>query len=137
MSRWLQPGRLGPIIAGLAGMGGFFAELSPQGYGFADTDDPSVGIAFVAAHPTDWVLAGDLFLLASIALIVAVIAMRERLAMVALPGATRSDVAGDAVTVIGLLAATFLFGHGVVRLAGSPMLYVHGLDTAGARLRTS
>ena len=130
MSGWSRPERLGPIIAGLAGLGWFFAELAPQSYGFNDTDDPSVGLAFVAAHPTAWALAGDLFLVMSIALIVAVIATRSRLTAGAAPGSTRSDVVVDSVTVVGLLSAAFLFGHGMVRQAGGPMLHVEGLDVA-------
>ena len=130
MSRWFRAERLGPIIAGLAGLGWFFAELSPQGYGFADTDDPSVGLGFVAAHPTAWALTGDLFMLMSLALIVTVIATRNRLTAGSGPGVARSDVALDAVTVVGLLSAAFLFGHGVVRQAGGPMLYVESLDVA-------
>lgn len=129
MTRWLQPGRLGPIVAGLAGIGWFVAELAPQGYGFADTDDPRVSLAFAAAHPTDWALAGAFLLVASVALIVAVIATGDRLAMGAAPDSIAgSDVPQRAVTVVGLLSAAFLFGHGVVRMGGGPLLYVQGLD---------
>jgi hypothetical protein len=129
MSTWLQAGRLGPIVAGLAGLGWFVAELAPQGYGFADTDDPSVSLAFVSEHPTDWALAGVLLLVASVALIVTVIVIGDRLKAGAARDATvGSDVASRAITVLGLLAAAFLFGHGVVRMSGGPLLYVNGLD---------
>jgi hypothetical protein len=129
MTRWFQPGRLGPIVAGLAGICWFVAELAPQGYGFADTDDPRVSLAFVAAHPTDWALAGVLLIVASVALIVAVIATGDRLATgTATDRTAGSDVPLRAVTVVGLLSASFLFGHGVVRMGGGPLLYVKGLD---------
>ena len=127
--RWLRAGRIGPIVAGLAGFGAFVAELAPQANGFADTDDPSVSLRFVAAHPTDWAIAGVLFIVTSLALIVAVIAINDRLA-----AAARADATGDpgvgrrSVTVVGLFSAGFLFGHGVIRLAGGPMLYVDSLD---------
>lgn len=128
-SRWLRAGSIGPIVAGLAGFGWFVAELAPQGYGFADTDDPSVGLRFVAAHPTDWASAGVLLIVASLALIVAVIATADRLAAAAPARTARdADVARRSVTVVGLLSAAFLFGHGVVRMVGGPMLYVDGLD---------
>jgi len=58
-----------------------------------------------------------------------VLATADRLA-----AAAPADTAGDAevvrrsVTVVGQLSAAFLFGHGVVRLVGGPLLYVRGLD---------
>jgi hypothetical protein len=128
MSRWFHAARLAPLLAGLAGIGWFVAELAPQGYGFADTDDPSVSLGFVAAHPTDWALAGALLIAASVALIVTVIALGDRLAAAA-PDTTGSpDVAGRTATVLGLMAAAFLFGHGVIRMGAGPLLYVYGLD---------
>jgi hypothetical protein len=129
MSRWLRPTRIGPIVVGLAGLGWFVAELAPQGHGFADTDDPSVSLAFVRAHPTDWALAGVLVLLASVALIVTVIAIGDRLAIGAPDPSHTPGVAPRVVTVLGLLGAAFLFGHGVVRMAAGPLLHVDGLDS--------
>jgi hypothetical protein len=123
--------RLAPILAGLAGLGAFFAELAPQGAGFPDTDDPSIGLAFIAAQPTAWAVCGALFFVASFALVVSVIAIGDRLSpRTAAGGDSGSDLAGRAVTVVGLFSAAFLFGHGVVRFGGSPLLYVQSLDQA-------
>jgi hypothetical protein len=129
MSDWLPAARLAPIGAGLAGIGWFLAELAPQGAGFADTDNPAVGLRFVAAHPTDWALAGVFLIVASLAPIVAVIALGDRL-RVGVPDTDHApDVALRTATVLGLVAAAFLFGHGVVRMGAGPLLYVDGLDS--------
>jgi hypothetical protein len=121
--------RLAPIVAGLAGIGWFTAELAPQGAGFGDTDDPSVGLAFVAAQPTAWAFAGVFLIVASLALIVTVIALGDRIRAAAQDSNDAPDVAVRTATVLGLLAAAFLFGHGVVRMATGPLLYVDGLDS--------
>ena len=47
----LSARRLAPIIAGVAGLGWFWAELAPQRLGFEDTDDPAVSLQFLAAEP--------------------------------------------------------------------------------------
>ena len=127
----LRAGRISLIVAGLAGIGWFVAELAPQAYGFADTDDPAVSLRFVAAHPTDWATAGVLAIVTAMALIVAVISTADRLAA-ATPARPAGDgaVARRSVAVVGLVSAAFVFGHGAVRMAGSPMLYVNSLDAA-------
>jgi hypothetical protein len=130
MARWLEAARLGPTVAGLAGLGWFVADLAAQGSGFADTDDPSVGLLFVTAHPTDWAIAGSLMILAAVALIVSVLAIGDRLGAGATgDAAPHSNVGPRTATVLGLMAAAFLFGHGVVRMGSGPLLYVNGLDS--------
>jgi hypothetical protein len=122
MGRMIASHRLAPIIAGVAGLAWFWAELAPQRTGFSDTDDPAMGLRFVAAHPEAWAIGGLALGIASIALIATALSMRLRL------GATEDGTRVDVLTVVGLFAAAMLFGMGVVRMAGGPMLYVRGLD---------
>ena len=132
MRSWLTAGRLAPIIAGLGGLAWFWLELAPQRTGFADTDDPSIGLAFINAHPTAWPMAGLALGITAIALVATVLGLRTRL------GAVRGDPSGsdgpgvavDTITVVGLMGAAALFGMAAVRMSGGPVRYVQGLDQA-------
>jgi hypothetical protein len=125
MARWLSADRGAPIVAGLAGLAWFWAELAPQRAGFEDTDNPATGLAFVAAHPDAWVHAGLALAIAALALVVTVLAMRDRLEAAGRPQA--GTVATRAIMVVGLFAAGMLLLMAAVRLAGGPLLYVQGL----------
>jgi uncharacterized membrane protein len=135
MARGFTSARIAPIVAGIAGVAWFGAELGPQisvGY---DTDNPAEGLAFIAANPTAWPLAGVALGIAAVALVATVLAMRARL--VTGQAAPRTDgiederrVAADTVTVVGLFAAAMLFGMAAVRMSGGPVRYVQGLDQA-------
>jgi hypothetical protein len=118
--------RVAPILAGLAGLLGFWAELAPQRAGFRDTDDPAQGLLFLAAQPTAWAFVGVPFLVLSIALVVTVLSVRGRLATTDAADMT----AIDAVSVVGLFAALMAFGFGVVRMGAGPVQYIQGLDQA-------
>lgn len=121
--------RIAPITAGVAGLAWFWAELAPQRFGFFDTDDPSVSLRFLAAHPEAWVQAGLALAIASIALLATVIVVRDRLAagLVAAGRAEAPDLAARTVSAVGFVAAAMLLGMALVRLAGGPVLYVAGL----------
>src|SRR3954466_13496934 len=93
--------RVAPILAGLAGLLGFWAELAAQRAGFPDTDDPAEGLLFLAAQPTAWAFVGVPFLGLSMALVVTVLSVRGRLATTDAADMT----AIDAVSVVGLFAA--------------------------------
>lgn len=129
MTRSREADRLAPIIAGLAGLGWFWAELAPQRAGFPDTDDPAMGLQFIAAHPQAWPLAGLALGIAAIALVGTVLAVRARLGGPSDAGNPRG-IAVDTISVVGFLAAAMLFGMAAVRMSGGPVRYVHGLDQA-------
>ena len=119
--------RLAPIIAGLAGLAWVWAELAPQRLGFEDTDDPAVSLRFLAADPGAWAQAGLALFVAALALLVTVLAMRDRLDAPVTPG-TDAPLAPRVVTTIGVLAVAMLLGMAVIRLSGGPVRYVQGLD---------
>ena len=133
MSRFLAAERFAPIVAGLAGLAWFWAELAPQRTGFEDTDNPATGLAFLAAHPEAWQQAGLALFVAGLALVATVLGTRDRLSVTE-PDAGRgrpdSPVAVRTISIVGLFAAAALIGMGCVRLSGGPVRYVQGLDQA-------
>lgn len=125
MSRSWHAARIAPLVAGLTGLAWFWFELAPQRAGFEDTDNPALGLQFIAAFPGAWVSAGVALAISAIALVATVIAMRDRLEA-ARPG--EAGVAVRTIAIIGLFAAFMLLGEAVTRLAGGPLLYVRSLD---------
>lgn len=121
--------RLAPLTAGLAGLAWFWFELAPQRTGFEDTDNPAIGLQFLAANPGAWTITGLALGVAALALVATAIAMRDRLERDAQPDDERG-VAVRTITMIGLFAALFLLGHAATRLAAGPIGYVQGLDQA-------
>jgi hypothetical protein len=130
MPRWFSTERAAPIVAGIAGLAWFWAELAPQGTAYPDTDNPAQGLAFITANPTAWPLAGLSLGIATVALVATVLAMRVRLNAAETPRAAddASRVAVDSMTVVGLFSAAMLFGMAAVRMSGGPLRYVQGLD---------
>ena len=122
--------RAAPVVAGLAGLGWFWAELAPQREGFPDTDDPAVSLQFLAAHPGAWTQAGLFLGIAAFALIATVLAHRRTTVRPASAGAEPESVWPSFVAVVGVLSAAFLLGMAIVRLGGEPLLYVRRLDQA-------
>lgn len=118
--------RLGPLVAGLAGLAWFWFELAPQRAGFEDTDNPATGLQFIAAFPGAWVAAGLALAVAALGLVATVIAVRDRLE--AADAHRGSGVAVRTASVLGLFAALMLLGQASTRLAGGPVAYVAGLD---------
>lgn len=124
MSRTDTAGGLALILFALAGVAWFALEVVPVGLGFEDTDDPAVSIAFLREHSVVWAQSGlALFAMAG-GLLVASLAVAEVLA------GRAGTLAVRAVTVIGLVSATFLFGQGVLRNSALPILYIDGIATA-------
>jgi len=117
---------MAPLVAGLSGLAWFWFELEPQRRGFEDTDNPAVGLQFIAAYPQAWALAGIALAIAAIALVIAVLAMHDRLAAARPAGSPA--IIERSIMVLGLLAAAFLLGQAATRLAGGPVAYVQGLD---------
>ncbi len=75
-----QTGRLSRVWASIvftiAGLGWFGLELSPQFYGFRDTDSPQVMLAFLAEHSRLFALAGLCLVVLAFALVWMVQQMR-------------------------------------------------------------
>ena len=133
MNRFLRVERLSPVIAGIAGLVWFWAELAPQSTAYPDTDNPAQGLAFITASPTAWPLAGLALGIAAVALVATMLAMRARLIAAQEEPRGRHDerrIAIDTITVVGLFAAAMLFGMAAVRMSGGPVRYVQGLDQA-------
>lgn len=106
----------------MAGIAWFALEIAPPLLGFEDTDDPALSLQFLRTYPEIYLLAGLTLFLMAAALTVATFAMFDTLAARANLLALRS------VSVLGLVSATFFFGHGVLRHGAGPMLHIDGLD---------
>ncbi len=119
--------RLAPIVAGLAGLGWFWAELAPQRAGFPDTDNPAQGLRFVAAHPEGWTLAGITLAVAALALAATVLGRHRDLVRRPL-NPDRPSIAPGFATFVGLLSASLLLAMAILRLVVGPLLYVRSLD---------
>jgi hypothetical protein len=133
MNRQASVERLAPAVAGLAGLAWFWLELAPQRTPYPDTDDPAMGLAFIAANPGAWPLAGLALGIAAIAIAVTVLGARLRLRASAdqsLSGGGETGVAIDTMAFVGLISAAMLFGMAAVRMSGGPVRYVQGLDQA-------
>jgi hypothetical protein len=114
-------GSIAAIFFGVAALAWFVVELSPQFYGFEDTDSPAVMLAFLRGH-------GSLFALGAVALFV----MAGSLTVVCFAASDvlrRSDrqVGGRTMTFFGLIAAASFFLLGVVRFSTGPVLHIDGL----------
>lgn len=137
-----MPGRwsagVAPIVTGLSGLAWTWAELAPQRFGFEDTDDPAVSLAFIAAHPEEYAQAGLFLMVTSIGLVATVLgAVRHAAKPAPASGPPGLETDGDHVpiglgvaTFVGLVGAAFLFGMAVLRMAGGPLLYVNQLNPA-------
>ncbi|HJP89926.1 MAG TPA: hypothetical protein VJ850_12895 [Candidatus Limnocylindrales bacterium] len=118
--------RIAPVVAGVAGLAAFWAELAPQRAGFPDTDHPGQGLEFIAAQPGAWAVVGVAFMAFAVALVVTVLSVRARLLAASPTG--QESVSVDALTVIGLFGALMAFGFGIMRMGAGPIQYIQGLD---------
>jgi hypothetical protein len=115
-------GALGPILVGLAGVAWFWLELTPPRLGFEDTDSPAASLPFLRANPEVYGMAGVALFVLAAALLITTLIVAERLSGRANALAVRT------LTVIGIVAATCFFLHGILRFSAEPILYIDGLD---------
>jgi hypothetical protein len=111
--------------AGLLGLAWFALYLAQPMLGFADTDDPALGVRFVRAYPEVFTATGTLLILTSIVLTVAVKSL----------AATRPQERGSwgvkAASAFGLFAAFSFLVFGALRIAAvGPLLHMASLDAA-------
>lgn len=110
------------IVFAAASVAWFVLELSPPRLGFADTDDPAVSLDFLRQHGIVYAYAGLALFTMAAGLLVGSLALSDRLAE------TPQSLAARAIAGVGLAAALFFFGHGVLRNSVGPMLHVESLD---------
>jgi hypothetical protein len=120
-------GRLGGASLLLMAMAysAFWAlELYRQALGFQDADNPAVMIAFLRQHPDVYTWSGIAFVAMGVALVVAVLAVWD------LMGSEPGAVVLRAAAVLGLFAAAFFFGQGVLRVqAPGTLLHMAGMGS--------
>ncbi len=113
---------LSTLAFALAGLVYFALQLVPPSLGFEDTDNPSVSIAFVRAHPDIQVMAGIALILMAITLTVAVLSVAE----VAAPRADSLPL--RCLSAFGLFAAALFLVTGGLRIGASgPLLHIASL----------
>jgi len=119
-------------VTGLAGLVWVWTELAPQRFGFEDTDDPAVGLQFLAAHPGSHASAGLWLMIASLALIATVLEVAGRLGQsdAREPEGRSAPLGTSYLRVIGLLAGALLLVMALTRLAEGPVRHVQSLDQA-------
>ncbi len=120
------------IVAGLAGVGvgllgiaWFALYLAQPMLGFADTDNPALGVRFVRANPEIFTATGTLLILSSIILTIAVTSL----------AATGRQEPGSwalrSASAFGLFAAFSFLVFGAMRIgAVGPLLHIASLDAA-------
>jgi hypothetical protein len=114
-------GRLGGaalLLVAVAFSAFWSLELYREALGFQDADNPATMIAFLRQHPNVYTWSGIAFVVMGVALVVAVLAVRD------LMGSEPGAVAINAAAVLGLFAAAFFFGQGVLRVQ-SPGTLMH------------
>jgi len=110
---------IGFTVAGLAWFG---LELSPQVYGFEDTDSPRVMLAFLTEHAQLFAFAGLCLFVMAFTLTWTVQATRDPAEM------DEPHTAAATVRSFGLIAAGSFLVAGVLRFSNEPLLYISGLD---------
>lgn len=100
----------------------FILEGTPPRLGFEDTDDPSVMVAFIRAHPAVFIQAGVALLLMSVSLTIGVLSVATLIAP------RSASIGMSSTSIFGLIAAgLFVFG-GAVRIGSSgPLLHMADL----------
>lgn len=111
------------VAFGVLGLIWFGLELAPPViFGFTDTDDPRVSLRFLRAHSMVYAWAGLVLVAMAGSLVAGVHAVSPVLAR----GAGVLTVRW--LGTVGSFASAFFLGHGVLRLAVNPLLYIDGLD---------
>ena len=126
---------LAAILYGVAGLAWTILELTPQGLGFPDTDDPAMSLRYLADHSDVYRQAGIALIVMALALIVVVNGVTEVIRTRAAGAdvarsASGSDLAIRSVTTVGLFAAAAFLVFGAMRFSVLPILYVETLDPA-------
>lgn len=122
--RHARIGGIALVVFAGATIAWFALELSPPRLGFDDTDNPALSLDFLRAHGIVYAYAGlALFTMAG-ALLVASSVVADHLASL------NRGLASRIIAGVGLTAAIFFFGHGVLRSSWMPLLYIEGLDPA-------
>ncbi len=108
------------LFAGLYLAG--FALASPL-VGLQDGDNPASTLEFLRQHSNFYFFSGVASVLAAIALIIVVLSSADRLAQPA------SSLLLRVTSTLGLFAAAFFFGHGILRMnAPGTLLYMESLN---------
>lgn len=118
-----RAGGIAVIIAGLAGIAMFTLELMGPVLGFDDTDNPVVSLEYLSQYPQIYALAAVAAFIMAFAYIVASFAVSDVLAP------RISSLTRRCLSALGLLAAAFLFMHGVLRDSVGPMLYLDSINS--------
>jgi hypothetical protein len=115
-------GALSVIVFALAGIAWFALESTPPRLGFEDTDNPSIMVEFIRAHPEVFVQAGMALILMAVSLTIAVLSVAE------VTGPRSGAVGLRSTSTFGLFAAAFfLFGGGIRIGSSGPLLHMAGL----------
>lgn len=114
------------IAFAVLGLAWIAAEAYPPARGYMDTDNPSVMLDFIRAHPASYRIAGSLLLVTAVTLVFAVLAVAARMRSFAV-----DTLMLRATTAFGLLAAGMFLILGAMRDAmGGTLLHIDGLSTA-------
>jgi hypothetical protein len=120
--RHARLGGVALIVFAVASVSWFVLESTPPRLGFADTDNPSVSLAFLRDHGTVYAYAGlALFVMAGSLLIGSSILGDH------LHGIGRT-LAARLTSGTALIAMVGFFGHGVLRNSVGPLLHIDGID---------
>lgn len=117
-----RAGGIALVIYAVASVAWFALELTPPGLGFEDTDNPAVSLDFLREHGITYAYAGLALFTMAAGLLVGSLAVSDRLAQ------PPPSLAARATSAVGLAAALFFFGHGVLRNSAGPLLHVEGLN---------
>jgi hypothetical protein len=117
-----RAGGIALVVFAVASIAWFALELTAPSLGFADTDNPAVSLDFLREHGITYAYAGLALFTMAAGLLVGSLALSDRLTQ------TPQSLAARATGGVGLAAALFFFGHGVLRNSAGPLLHVESLD---------
>lgn len=115
-------GGIALVVFAVASIAWFALELTPPSMGFGDTDNPAVSLDFLREHGITYAYAGLALFTMAAGLLVGSLALSDRLAE------PPHSLAARATGAVGLTAALFFFGHGVLRNSAGPLLHLESLD---------
>jgi hypothetical protein len=122
MRRQALVGGVALLVVAVAYSTTWALELYRGSLGFEDADNPATMIAFLRDHPHVYTWSGIAFVVMAVALVLAVLAVREHFAHAPETVVMRTSA------VLGLFAAAFFFGQGVLRVqAPGTLMHMAGL----------